>query len=186
MSDVSNKNNGSENSIINISDLKQNKAFRFDERWPDEMIKNHIDTLGLRSLKKVSIVGQVAAEGRKNWTFNATVGASAVQTCVVSGDDVKTRLDVKIVRRYLSNYDEHEAENTSEEELDAEVEPIPDQIDLLAMAFETIMLSLDEYPRLPGMALETTLAAPKGVEPLTDEAIKPFAALAGLKDKLKS
>lgn len=185
MSDVSDTKESDNNAVISISDLKQNKTHHFTLRWQDSEMIPHSDQLGLKSVKKVSVEGEISAQGRKDWILKAKVGASVVQSCVVSMEDVKTRLDVEFTRRYLHDFEDYEAENTTEEELDAEIEPIPSEIDLLAMTLECIMLNLDEYPRLEGIALETTLAAPKGVEPLTDEAVKPFASLASLKDKLE-
>ncbi len=100
-------------------------------------------------------------------------------------EDIKTRLDKNISRRYIANFESHEATLTSEEVLDDEAEAVPEKIDILKLALETISIGLDDFPRKEGTALEPVLSAPKGVAPLTDDAIKPFAGLASLRDKLK-
>jgi uncharacterized metal-binding protein YceD (DUF177 family) len=184
MSEIS-KTPSPQNDILVISELSQNKPRRFELRWDADHLAQYLPEMELRALSKLSIKGQIQAEGGKNWKLNATVGASAVQACVVTMDDVKTRLDVEINRRYLSNFAAHEEEFASEEDLDAESEEIPTQINLLDLALETVSLNLDDFPRKDGTELEPVLAAPKGVVPLTDDAVKPFAGLAALKDKMK-
>lgn len=184
MSEVS-KTTAPQNGILVISELSQNKPRRFELRWDADQLAPYLSQMELRALSKLSIKGQIQAEGGKNWTLNATIGASAVQACVVTNDDVKTRLDVDIARRYLSDFEAYEQEFTSEEDLDDEAEEIPTQINLLDLALETVSLNLDDFPRKDGIALEPVLAAPEGVEPLTDDAVKPFAGLAALRDKMK-
>ena len=184
MSGVSSKKS-SDKTILVISELSQNKPFRFDLRWDAGDVAGYLDDLELRALSKLSIKGQIVAEGGKDWRLIATVGASAVQGCVVTLEDVKTRLDVEIERRYLNDFAAYDAELTSEEDLDAEAEEVPDEINLLDLALETVTLNLDDFPRKDGEELENVLAAPDGVEPLTDDAVKPFAGLAALKAKME-
>lgn len=184
MSDIS-KSSSPQNDVLVISELSQNKPRRFELRWDRDQLAQYLPEMDLRSLSKLSIKGQIQAEGGKNWALEATVGASAVQACVVTNEDVKTRLDVDINRRYLSDFAAHEAEFAAEEDLDDEAEEIPAEINLLDLALETVSLNLDDFPRKEGTELEPVLAAPEGVEPLTDDAVKPFAGLAVLKDKMK-
>ena len=184
MSGVSNKNTPS-NGILVMSELSQNKPHRFDLRWEAAELVAHLDDLELRALSKLSIKGQIVAEGGKNWRLTVKVGASTVQACVITMEDVKTRLDVDVERRYLHNFAAHDAESTSEEDLDTETEEIPAEINLRDLALETVTLNLDDFPRKDGQELGPILAAPKGVVPLTDEAVKPFAGLAALKAKME-
>ena len=50
---------------------------------------------------------------------------------------------------------------------------------------EAISIILNDFPRKDGIVIDPVLSAPKGVKPLTDDAVKPFAGLASLRDKLK-
>lgn len=184
MSGVSNKKSPIKGILV-ISELSQNKPFRFDLRWEADDVASYLDDLELRALSKLSIKGQIVAEGGKDWRLIATVGASAVQGCVVTLDDVKTRLDVEIERRYLKDFEKYDAEITSEEDLDTETEEVPAEINLLDLALETVTLNLDDFPRKDGQELDNVLAAPEGVVPLTDDAVKPFAGLAALKAKME-
>ncbi len=184
MSDIS-KISSPQNDILIISELSQNKPRNFALRWEADQLAQYLPAMELRALSKLTITGKIQAEGGKNWRLEATVGASTIQACVVTMEDVKTRLDVDISRRYLSDFAAHEQEFVSEEALDDEAEEIPVEINLLDLALETVSLHLDDFPRKDGIAFDPVLAAPDGVVPLTDDAVKPFAGLAALKDKMK-
>ncbi|GLQ34798.1 hypothetical protein GCM10007939_10810 [Amylibacter marinus] len=173
-------------SVIILAELSQNRPRRFALRLDDAQTAQIQNDLTLRRLSKVTLEGEITSEGRTDWALTASVGASVVQACVISNDDIKTRLDIGISRRYLHDFEAYDAEFTTEEELNAEIEPLPAEIDLIDLIRESISLNIDDFPRINGTSLETSLSAPKGVTPLTDEAVKPFAALASLKDKLKS
>ena len=187
MSDISNKPSVDprDPNILILSELSQNKPYRFSLKWKQFELDTYLASMDLRTLSKVTIIGQIKAESGKNWYLTAKVGATAVQACVITMEDVKTRLDKDISRRYFADFASHEATLTSEEELDDEAEAIPEKINILKLTLETISLGLDDFPRKKDIALEPVLSAPKGVIPLTDDAVKPFAGLAVLRDKLK-
>ena len=63
---------------------------------------------------------------------------------------------------------------------------IPDEINLLDINIgDPYHLNFNDFPRKDGIVIDPVLSAPEGVKPLTDDAVKPFAGLAGLRDKLK-
>jgi uncharacterized metal-binding protein YceD (DUF177 family) len=68
---------------------------------------------------------------------------------------------------------------------DAEIDPLPEVIDVAEIAAEALALALPLYPRAPGAALGEAVFAPPGVTPLGDTDLKPFAGLSALADKLK-
>ena len=187
MGDISKKSlsNPKDGNILIVAELSQNKPHKFSFNWEQPELNAYLTQMDLRALSKVTIIGQIIAEGGKNWYLTAKVGATAVQTCVITMEDIKTRLDKNISRRYIANFESHEATLTSEDVLDDEAEAIPEKIDILKLTLETISIGLDDFPRKEGTTLEPVLSAPKGVVPLTDDAIKPFAGLASLRDKLK-
>ncbi len=187
MGDISKKSllDTKDSNILIVAELSQNKPYKFSLNWESPELNAYLTPMDLRSLSKVTIIGQIKAEGGKNWYLTAKVGATAVQSCVITVEDIKTRLDVNISRRYFADFESYEATLTSEEVLDDEAEAIPEKIDILKLALETISIGLDDFPRKEGAALEPVLSAPKGVAPLTDDAIKPFAGLASFRDKLK-
>ena len=184
MSDISGKLSIKSNLIV-MSQLSQNRIHKFSIKFDSKDMLDCQNLLDLRKISKVTISGEISAEGSQNWLLNAKVGASITQACVVTTDDVNTRIDQDIVRHYFADLETHEENFSGEEDLDADAEHIPDEINLLDITLETITLNINDFPRKDGIVIEPVLSAPEGVKPLTDDAVKPFAGLAGLRDKLK-
>jgi uncharacterized metal-binding protein YceD (DUF177 family) len=115
--------------------------------------------------------------------LRADLTALVVQPCSVTLAPVRSRLADSTERRYQHDYvdpDADELEIPSED-----TEPLPESIDVAAVAVEALALALPLYPRARGAEFgEAAFAAP-GIEPLKSETLKPFAGLAGLADKLK-
>ena len=86
-------------------------------------------------------------------------------------------------RRYLADMKVPEGDEVEMPEDDTS-EPLPEVIDIGAVAVEALALALPLYPRAPGAALEEAVFAEAGVAPLKDEDLRPFAGLAGLAAKL--
>lgn len=135
--------------------------------------------LGLVSLRKMRLEGEMRPTGAGDWTLDAHLGASAVQSCVVTLEPVTTRVEEPVRRVYAAHHAEPEAAEV--EMPDDEREPLPAAVDLLALASEALALALPEFPRAADAELGEAVFADPGVEPLTDEAARPFA---GLRDKL--
>ncbi|MEQ3626835.1 MAG: YceD family protein [Celeribacter sp.] len=139
--------------------------------------------LELTELSKLRFAGSLRPVGRDDWQLDATLGATVEQPCGVTLAPVRTRIDEPVRRRYSANY-------TASEEVEAEVpeddtvEPLPDTVDLMAVMAEALTLSIPAFPRAPGAELGAQVFAPEGAEPLTEEKVKPFAALADLKKKM--
>jgi len=119
----------------------------------------------------------VIAEGR--------LAAAVTQSCVASGAPVEAVLDEPFRIEFRPHPDAAPDEEVElgEEEMDV-VFYDSAEIDLGEAVAETLSLSLDPWPRAP--EAETVLKA-AGVKEESEAKAEasPFAALAGLKDKLK-
>lgn len=149
-----------------------------------EMLSELARSLDLLGLAKLRFSGQIAPEGKQDWRLSASLGATATQACVATLAPVKTRIEEQVTRRYVPADSIQETTEETETELDDEVEPIPDHIDLLAVVAEALTLALPDYPRAPDAPQDPQIFGPDGVAPMTDEDARPFAGLAALKDKL--
>lgn len=141
--------------------------------------------LGIAELGGLAFAGAAEPWGKGGWRLSGRLSATYVQTCVVTLDPVARSADLEIERTYLP------AAQLSPEagfDLDPEDPDLPDpleaEIDLAAPIVESLALDLDPYPRAEGAGFGSRAYAGPGVEPLSDEALKPFAKLAGLKEKL--
>lgn len=117
----------------------------------------------------------IIAEGR--------LRATAEQACVASGAPVPASVDEPFSLRFVP---EGEIEEGAEIELDAEdwdtIDYSGGAIDLGEAAAETLALSLDPFPRATGA---DAVLREAGVLSEDEVVTGPFAALQGLKDKLK-
>jgi uncharacterized metal-binding protein YceD (DUF177 family) len=138
--------------------------------------------LGAREVRKLRLHGALGRLPKGGWRLDARLGATAVQTCVVTLDPVTTRVDQPVARIFLPAAATASAEVVVDLD-DDEVEPLGDRIDLGLVAIEALALALPTYPRRPGATLGLASAAGQGVALLDEAESKPFAALAALRGK---
>ncbi|MFZ9197886.1 MAG: YceD family protein [Paracoccaceae bacterium] len=163
--------------------LATRKPTRFDFR-PDAAGRAAIAAaLGLLDLSKLRLTGEIRPAGRHDFDLVADLTAAAVQPCSVTMAPVPCTINEPVHRRFQAEMTSPEAEEV--EMLDAEIDPLPEVIDVGAIAAEALALALPLYPRAPGAALGEAVFAPPGVTPLGDTDLKPFAGLSALADKLK-
>ena len=144
--------------------------------------------LGIEGIRKLSFAGSLVPIGRRGWQLDGKLGATVVQACVVTLAPVSTRIDESVQRRYEPAAKVETPDSGSESEMpeDDTIEPLGEIIDVGAVMAEALALALPPYPRVPDAELERTAFAEPGVEPMSDEEVKPFAGLAGLRAKLKN
>ena len=123
--------------------------------------------------------------GRGGWRIEGEAEARLEQTCVVTLEPVETTVREPFDRRFVPASQIEAPAPGSETELDSEMADAPDgfsgHIDLGEIAAEAVALGIDPYPRRAGAEVGQVLSGPKGAEPLTDEAARPFAGLAALR-----
>jgi uncharacterized metal-binding protein YceD (DUF177 family) len=166
-----------------VRGLPTRKAQRFDLKTTVESRALLAALLGITAVHSLRFKGEIRPLGRNDFELIADLQAQIEQPCTVSLQPVLTDITETVTRRYLSDLPEPEADEMEVPEDDT-TEPLPDVIDAGAVAAEALALALPAYPRAPGQELGTAVFGPEGQAPLTDEAIRPFAGLAGLAAKL--
>ena len=108
------------------------------------------------------------------------LSARVTQNCSVTGDPLPVRVEEDFAIRFLPEPDSEAPDETelSEDECDT-VFYTGGAIDLGEAAAETLLLSLDPFPRGPNAA-----AALKAAGVISEEEVTPLGALSGLKDLL--
>ncbi len=130
--------------------------------------------LDVLSIRKLRMLARLTPDGAADWRLDGTLGATVVQPCVVTLAPVTTRIDVPVSRRYVADLPEPEPG----------AEALPATLDLGDLIAEALALALPDFPRAEGVdPVEMSVTEP-GATPMTDEDTKPFAGLAGLRDKL--
>ena len=140
--------------------------------------------LGILGVKKLSFEGEIVPEGRDDWRLEARLGATVVQPCVVTLEPVTTRIDEDVARLYLTDMPEPEGDEVEMPEDDT-AEAAPLAINVAEVMEEALALALPPWPRKEGVEpVEVSVSEP-GIEPLSDDDVKPFAALKTLKDRME-
>jgi uncharacterized metal-binding protein YceD (DUF177 family) len=139
--------------------------------------------LGAQAVRKLRFRGRLAPAPDAAWRLTGELGATVVQTCVVTLEPVTTRVDAP-VRRLFAPHATASLDIDLDAEDDDEAEPLGDAIDLGLVAIEALALALPAYPRAEGAELgELARSAPPGVAPIAEGDLRPFAALAALRDR---
>jgi uncharacterized metal-binding protein YceD (DUF177 family) len=112
-----------------------------------------------------------------------TLSGDVTQSCVASGEPVPARINESFILRFVPDPSlDTQAEEVELSEEDCDVIGYSGGgIDLGEAVAETMALALDPFPRSP-----TAEAALRSAGVLSEEDAGPFAALKGLKDKLKN
>ena len=167
-------------SALRVAELAQNTATAFEIVPAADDLKAIAKALDLAGLRKLRFAGELCARGGADWLLSAQLGATVTQPCGVTLVPVTTRIDVPVRRVFEHN----RATGTDAAEMempqDDETEPLGAWIDPEAVMIEALSLALPDYPRAPGAELGETVLTEPGKTPLTDEALRPFAGLAGL------
>ena len=179
--------------VLDVSALTKRKRTQIDLRPDSAQTRALMQDLKLNGLRKVSLKGQLTPTGKHDFLLVTELGATAVQPCTITLEPVTTRIETEITRRFVADMPESGAEADAEEDEfggtamleDDSIEPLGRAIDLWRVLSEALALELPDYPRAEGAELGTVNITEPGKTALDEEAIKPFAGLAALKDKLE-
>lgn len=165
---------------LRLDRLARNAPRPFDETASEVERASIAGLLEARSVGRLRFSGRLVPEGERGWRLEGRLQATIVQACVITLEDVATRLDLDLRRRYRPDAEER-LEVDPEEAEEEETEPLPARLDLGAVAIEAASLALDPWPRRPGASLADRPEA--GDPPDAEE--RPFAGLAALKARME-
>lgn len=172
--------------IVRVSSLNNTVDFEFDE-VPTENETNEMAALfDVVSIRKMRFQGVISPFEDDGWLLEGKLGVSMSQSCVVTLERVRTRLDLDIRRIFTPMAEPDENEITLDASHNDEIEPLGKQIDLGLVAMEALALAIPEYPRIEGAELPESSFSPPEASDIEEEAPKPFAGLAALKEKLSN
>lgn len=163
--------------VIEVRQLRDLARFDFDISPQPAEAAALASLLGAQAVRKLRFAGHLVPVAKDGWALEAALGATVVQTCVVTLEPVTTRIDETVRRAFIPGLKGGAEIEVSPEE-DDEIEPLRDRIDLGRVAIEALALALPAYPRKEGANLGG------GDEDGDMDRPKPFAALAALREKL--
>jgi len=163
--------------------LPTRKPVHFDLK-PDGATQSMVARLlGISGVKGLTFRGTISPAGKHDFVLEGQLKATVIQPCDLTLAPVTTKISEKVTRRYLAEAAPPGGDEVEMPEDDSE-EPLPEVIDVGAVAIEALTLALPLYPRARGAVLGETVFAAPGAEPQIEADLKPFASLATLKDRL--
>lgn len=160
------------------------KTLRFAFAPDDAARAQMARALGLLELPEFSFKGEMSPMGRADVVLLAELAGLVVQPCSITLAPVRSRVKDSVERHYRAEYTEPQGDEVEIPEDDAD--PLPEIIDVAAVALEALALALPLYPRAKGAELGEAVFAAPGVAPLKADDLKPFAGLAGLAALMKT
>lgn len=169
---------------LRTAQLPSRKPYRFDLKPDAQTLSRLAGELGLISLPALRFKGEIKPDGGRDFLLTARLEASVVQPCIISLEPVPATIAEDVTRRFVDGWTPPEGDEVEMPEDDS-IDALPEVMDLGAIATEALVLALPLYPRAKGVELGSVDHAPPGAEPLRDADLKPFASLAGLKQRLE-
>lgn len=163
--------------VVEVRQLRDLPRFDFNIAPDPAEAEALAGLLGAQAVRKLRFAGRLTPVSGGGWSLDADLGATVVQTCVVSLEPVTSRIDERVHRAFVPS-EVSGAEIVVSPDEDDEVEPLRDRIDLGRVATEALALALPAYPRKEGASLATD------EDDVDADRPKPFAALAALREKL--
>ncbi len=172
--------------ILKVSTLNNTTDFEFEEVPSDNETDAMAALFDVVSIRKMRFVGRISPFEDAGWLLEGQLGATVSQNCVVTLERVRTRIDLDVRRIFTTMPEPDENEITLDVSDNDELEPLGKEIDLGLVAMETLALTIPEYPRVEGAELPESRFSPPDASDIEEEAPKPFAGLAALKEKLSN
>ena len=145
-------------------------------------------TLSVNGLRKLRLTGTFSATEALEWMLQGALGATIQQECVVTLAPVVTRIDKKILRRFVPQDQLILREDSEEAKLisnpDDSLEPLPKNLELMEILQEALALEIPEYPRAEEAEFGSVQSAPAGSTAFPEDPPKSFAGLAALRAKM--
>ncbi|HSF93966.1 MAG TPA: DUF177 domain-containing protein [Thermohalobaculum sp.] len=136
--------------------------------------------LGVDAVERLTLAGFIGPYGKGGWRVRGRMVAKVVQTCVVTLEPLRTRIEEDIERTYVpANQTPRLPEVVLLHDDEDEPDPFTDSIDPAQLAVESLLLLIDPYPRHEGAALDALLGRDLVAED-GEETRKPFSGLADL------
>ena len=168
---------------LNVRDLSTTAANGFRFRPGKSVLAELAREIRANSVSNLAFCGDVRAVSPDEWLLRGRLGATVRQQCVISLDDVATRINVAVERRFLADMDRVYPGLECPVPEDDTVEPLTSSIDLYGLAREVLLLELPTYPRIDDAVV------PEGVDPspLPDRdngGSRPFAVLSEFRGRM--
>ena len=145
-------------------------------------------TLKCKKVINLQFDFKIKAFEENSWDLSGNISGVITQICVVSLEDVKSRVNIKVKRQFIPDKVISKLSTQLSTALNFETDPLTNSIDLADIVVEELILELPNYPRKGGVYVKDVTK--KVLDDTTYNVLNenPFAILAKLKstrDKIK-
>ena len=160
--------------VIKISDLNLKKNNQFILNLQKKETISLVKFLDIRSLNLFKCIINLVYLKDK-WEINGEVSINCTLQCVISLEDLSFKFKIPIKRYLSSNLNLQSNKIMNYENINCDIDPLTDNIDLGDIVCEEIYLALPKYPKKSGVKLKNILNTEENSE------LNPFKKLENLK-----
>ena len=168
---------------LNVTDLSTTAANGVRFRPGKSVLAELAREIRANSVSNLAFCGEVRAVSPDEWLLHGRLGATVRQQCVISLDDVKTRIDVAVDRRFLADMDRVYPGLECPVPEDDTIEPLASAIDLYGLVREVLLLELPTYPRIDDAVVPEGVDPPPPPDPENGDS-RPFAVLSEFRGRM--
>ena len=160
--------------VIKISDLNVKKNNQFIINLLKKETISLVKFLDIRSINLFKCIINLVYLKDK-WEINGEVSINCTLQCVISLEDLSFKLKIPIKRYLSSNLNLQSNKIINYENINCDIDPLTENIDLGDIISEEIYLALPKYPKKSGVNLKNILKTEE------NSALNPFKKLENLK-----
>ncbi len=109
---------------------------------------------GVLAIRKLRLAGTLKPLANGDWLLRAQLGATVTQECVLTLQPVRTRVDVRVGRTFVTDKRRYNPLPDFRMPNDENLELLLPEIDLYELALEVIVLEIPLYPHAIGARLD--------------------------------
>ena len=160
--------------VVKISDLNVKKNNQFIINLSKKETISLVKFLDLQSLNSFKCIINLVHLKHK-WEINGEVTINCTLQCVISLEDLSFKLKIPFKRYLSSNLNLQSNKIINYENINSDIDPLTENIDLGDIVSEEIYLALPKYPKKSGVKLKNILISEENSE------LNPFKKLENLK-----
>ena len=133
-------------SSLSITDLSLDNKNNFKLKPNSAQLHDLATEIGIIKVSKLIFIGTIEAQRNNDWKLAGQLRAIVVQECVATLNHVTTHIDINVFRTLIADARRLNPKPNHMIPDDDSLELLTDEIDIFAIARETLLLELPLYP----------------------------------------
>ncbi len=166
--------------LVVVADLPTDQTTPFLLVPGNQMRAQLATDAAVLAVRKLRLSGTFQPLPGGDWQIRAQFGATITQECVLTLENLKTRIDVPVQRTFVASKVRYNPLPDMRIPDDENLDLLSAEFDLYGIALETIMLEKPLYPQVAGARLDASRADPGDQSP--EDALSRESPLANLSE----